>query len=163
MPIPAAPAGNGDGASTVLDRFGQLHAQIRSEIAGLDDEGLNWLPGTDTNTIATIVTHLLGSEAETLRCVAGMTCDRDRGAEFSRPGQSVADIATMLDDADRLLAEVRPRIDGDRLAAVVALPTLPPEERRSGLTWLVGNYGHAKEHVGQIQLTKQLDMAGRAV
>jgi len=38
----------------------------------------------------------------------------------------------------------------------LALPTLPVDERRSGLTWLVGNYGHGREHVGQIQLTRQL-------
>lgn len=163
MPNPTAPAADGDGASVVLYVFGQLHDQIRAEIAELDDEGLNWLPSANTNTIATIVTHLVGSEAETLRCVAGMACDRDRGAEFSRRRQSVAEVATLLDDADRLLAEVRPRIDGDRPAAVVALPTLPPEERRSGLTWLVRNYGHAKEHVGQIQLTKQLYLAGGTI
>ncbi len=43
-----------------------------------------------------------------------------------------------------------------RLQRLLSLPTLPAEERRSGLTWLAGNYGHAREHVGHIQLTAQL-------
>jgi hypothetical protein len=39
------------------------------------------------------------------------------------------------------LTEMRPR--GDR----------PP---KPGLEWLLSNYGHAREHLAQIQLTKQL-------
>ena len=64
MPIPASPAGRSDVTSTVLRLFGQLHDQIREELTGLDDGGLNWSPGEGANTIATIVTHVLGSEAE---------------------------------------------------------------------------------------------------
>ena len=62
----------------------------------------------------------------------------------------------LLDDADDLITELESQIDASRLRAEFPLPTLPAEEVRSGLTWLVGNYGHAKEHVGHIQLTKQL-------
>jgi len=44
----------------------------------------------------------------------------------------------------------------ERLTARYALPTLPPDELRPGITWLLANYGHAREHVGEIQLTGQL-------
>ncbi len=143
-------------ASTVLILFRQVHDQIREEIEGLDEAGLNWAPGPGTNSVATIVTHVIGSEAETIRSVVGIDEPRDRDAEFSHPWQTPADVTSALEQADLLIATLGPQIDSDRLRARVSLPTLPPEEERSGLTWLVGNYGHAREHVGQIQLTKQL-------
>ena len=156
MPIPAAPGGRGDVASTVLTLFEQLHGQIREEIAGLDEAGLNWSPGEGANTIATIVTHVLGSEAETLRCVAGVANERDRDGEFGGEPQRVVDVLDTLRVADELLTALRPHIGGHRLRTSLSLPTLPVDERRSGLTWLVGNYGHAREHVGHMQLTRQL-------
>lgn len=143
-------------ASTVLVLFKQVHDQIREEIAGLDDAGLNWTPGPGTNSVATIVTHLIGSEAETIRAVVGVAAQWDRDAEFSHPWQTMAMVSGDLEQVDLLIAMVGPRIDSDRLRARLSLPTHPPEEERSGLTWLIGNYGHAREHVGQIQLAKQL-------
>ena len=71
---------------TVLVLFRQVHQQLRDELDGLDDDALNWIPAPGANSIATIITHLVGSEAETLRCVAGMTCERDRDAEFLDSG-----------------------------------------------------------------------------
>ncbi|HLM96220.1 MAG TPA: DinB family protein [Acidimicrobiales bacterium] len=156
MPIPASPTGRSDVTSTVLTLFGQLHDQIRGEITGLDDDGLNWSPGEGANTIATIVTHVLGAEAETLRCVAGVASVRDRDGEFVRGARPLPEILGELQRADELLRALRPEIGAHRLRSMPALPTLPDHERRSGLTWLVGNYGHAREHVGHIQLTKQL-------
>jgi hypothetical protein len=156
MPVPAAPVGRSDVGATVLRLFEQLHDQVRQEIEDLDDAGLNWSPTSGANSIATLVTHLVGSERETLRCVAGVPAARDRDGEFVGTPRSVAEIRGEFDAADELIAALRSEIDGQRLGAMLALPTLPSEERRSGLTWLVGNYGHAREHVGHLQLTKQL-------
>jgi hypothetical protein len=161
VPIPAAPVGRPGVAATVLRLFEQLHEQLRHEIEDLDDAGLNWVPGADANSIATIVTHVVGSEAETLRCVADVPVTRDRDAEFAPGPRTRSEVLGALHGADELLAALRSEIGANRLRAVVALPTLPAEERRSGLTWLVGNYGHAREHVGHIQLTKQLYRAQR--
>ncbi len=73
------------------------------------------------------------------------------------------EVLGLLDGADDLITELEPRIDADRLDAAVPMPTLSPEEVRPGLTWLIGNYGHTREHVGQVQLTTQLRRAaGRA-
>jgi SAM-dependent methyltransferase len=62
----------------------------------------------------------------------------------------------LLQGADDLVGELEPRITDARLLDSLPLPTLPPGEVRPGMTWLVGNYGHAREHVGHVQLTKQL-------
>jgi hypothetical protein len=55
---------------------------VREEIRGLDAEALNWTPGPETNSIAVLVTHLLGSEMEMWRIVRGLPSDRDRASEF---------------------------------------------------------------------------------
>ena len=159
MPIPSAPIGRGDVASTVLVLLGQLHDQVRQEIEGLDDVGLNWSPGPGTNSIATTVVHMVGSEAETVRCVAGVPVVRDREGEFRGGRQSRDDVLRQLRMADELIAELHGAIGMHHLRRRVTLPTLPAAERRSGLTWLVGVYGHGREHVGHIQLTKQLFQA----
>jgi hypothetical protein len=123
---------------------------------GMDLDTLNWVPVEGANSIATIITHLVGSESETLRCMAGLPSERFRELEFDRKRVTRVEVLALLDAADDLIAETKPHIDADRLEAVFALPTLPADEVRSGLTWLVGNYGHAQEHLGHIQLTKQL-------
>jgi hypothetical protein len=155
MPIPAKDEGEG-ATSAVLTLFGQLHEQLRNETVGLEVDALNWVPATGANSIATIVTHLVGSEAETLRSLAGLAVERDRGAEFEHAELNKIQVLTLLDQADDLISEVAQRIDAQRLEARFPLPTLPVTEVRSGLTWMVGNYGHAREHLGHIQLTRQL-------
>jgi hypothetical protein len=159
MPVPEAPVGRSDVGSTVLALFAQVHDQVRMEIEDLDDDGLNWSPDADSNSIATIVTHLVGSEAETLRCVAGVPCTRDRQAEFVGGWRRRADVLGELRAADDLISVVRPQIAAHRLRTTLALPTLSVDQRRTGLTWLVGNYGHAREHVGHIQMTRQRYLA----
>jgi hypothetical protein len=155
MPIPSDPVGASEVASTIVFLFRQVHDQIREEIEDIDEAGLNWTPGPATNSVATIITHVVGSEAETIRSVVGIVDHRNRDAEFSHPWQTLAQVTSALEEADLLIADLGPQIDGDRLLRRLSLPTLPLEERY-GLTWLVGNYGHAREHVGQIQLTRQL-------
>jgi hypothetical protein len=159
MPIPAVPAGPG-AASAVAALLRQVHQQLRDELDGLDDQGLNWVPASGANSVATIITHLVGSEAETLRAIAGVECDRDRDAEFTGTWLTMREVLAQLDGADDLIVELEPSIEPRRLVELLPLPTLPREVRRPGLTWLVGNYGHAREHVGHVQLTKQLYHAG---
>ena len=155
MPIPAASEDSG-ATSVVLALFHQVHRQLRDDTEGLDADALNWVPVEGANSISTIITHLVGSEAETLRCVAGMSSERNRDEEFVRKELTIDGVHRLLADADDLIREIGRHIDAARLRSEFALPTLPDEELRSGLTWLIGNYGHAREHLGQIQLTKQL-------
>jgi hypothetical protein len=65
-------------------------------------------------------------------------------------------VLRQLHEADETLASARPRLTSERLAVLVAMPTLDADEMRPGVTWLVGNLGHAREHVGHAMLTKQL-------
>jgi len=154
MPIPAAPSAP-TVAEAVVALFRQLHDQVRVEIHGLADDDLNWSPFTGANSIAVTITHLVGSEAESVRTAAGMECQRDRDAEFERGHATMADIEALLSGADALLAEALPNVER-RLWETAPLPTLPENELRPKITWLIGNYGHAREHLGHVQLTRDL-------
>jgi hypothetical protein len=85
--------------SNFVSLYRDVHDRIRDEVSDLGERALGWVPGPETNSIPTIVIHLLGSETEVLQVV------RD----------------------------------------------LPVE-----LFWLLNSYGHVREHLAQIQLTKRL-------
>jgi len=132
--------------------FHEVHQGIREQVQGADRHALNWKPHPEANSVAVLVVHTLGSEREMIRAVRLISTERDRPAEFKAEA-GAADLLALLDRADRELdqhvgaltaadlSEMRPR--GDR----------PP---KPGLEWLLSNYGHAREHLAQIQLTKQL-------
>ncbi len=155
VPIPAEPT-EPTVIAAVVALFRQVHDEVRDEIAPLDTDDLNWLPADGPNTIATIVRHLVGSEAETLRTVAGEACERDRDAEFVGVTTSKPEVLDLLDEADALLDDLTPALVDSRLFLRSALATLPANQTRPGVSWLIGNYGHACAHVGHIQMTKQL-------
>lgn len=132
--------------------FADMHENLRKQVRGLDDGTLNWRPLPKANSIAVLVTHILGSELEMMRSVRSQPTQRDRDSEFKAEA-GAARLLEMIDDADHEIrdsiaalteqdmTELRPR--GDR----------PP---RPGIYWLISNYGHAREHLAQIELTKQL-------
>jgi len=155
MPIPDPPEASPSPIGAIVALFRQLHSQLRSELEGMGVAELNWAPAEGANSTAVVVTHLLGSEAESVGILAGQDVSRDRDAEF-RPGRaSLATLMDLIDAADASLATLASS-PSERLDEWLSLPTLAPEEVRPGLTWLLGNYGHAREHLGEIQLTRQL-------
>lgn len=144
------------GARTVADTIGSLfravHKDLRDRISGLDDEGLNWQPLPEANSIAVLVVHTLGSEREMLRSVRRIPSERDRPAEFEAKA-AAADLLALLEQADRDLDEHVGGLTADDLTGMRPRGERPP---KPGLEWLLTNYGHAREHLAQIDLTKQL-------
>jgi hypothetical protein len=139
--------------------FKTVHQQLREEIAGLGPEALNWKPAPETNSIAVLVVHTLGSEAEVFRIAAAVPAPRDRDREFVAEAARAEDLLPLLDAADALLDDLAPRITTEMLPIMRERGTRPPQP---ALYWLVNNYGHAREHLAHIQLTKQLmDHPGR--
>jgi hypothetical protein len=131
-----------------------VHDQMRQEIADLDTPALNWTPGPDTSAIGTIITHALGAEAEMVRNLLDIPTHRDRDSEFTVPTHTREALDALLAAADADWANLGPRLDATALRTLRPRPNKPTPQ--SGLFWLVRNYGHMREHVGQIQLTKQL-------
>ena len=142
--------------SAVIAQFRVLHTELRLVVADRDEQSLNWAPCPGANSVATIVTHALGSEAETLRAVAGVPGSRNRAAEFKMGSQSQADLLDQIRRADSLLDDLAPMLTDDRALTPITLPTLSSDDRRPGMSWLIGNLGHAREHMGHLHLTVQL-------
>ena len=125
MPIPAPP--DGDRAhplAATAALYRQLHTDVRAALDGLSGDQLQWMPCEGANSLATLVVHMLGSEAETLCSIAGLPAARDRDAEFVPAN---VDLLAMLDEADALLKRVI--VTAPDMGRRLALPTLPPEER----------------------------------
>ena len=141
----------------VGELYRAAHAGLREQVRGLDAVALNWAPAPGTNSIAALVVHTLGSEEEVLRAVAGVPGNRDRDEEFRAEAASADELLRRLDAGDALLAELAARITADDLAAIRPRGDRPPQ---TGLHWLLTNYGHAREHLAHVELTKQLYEAG---
>jgi len=137
--------------------FRSVHRNFRDEIASLERDELNWKPHPQANSIAVLLTHTLGSEKEMLRAVRGMGSDRVRSAEFEVTTDAEALIA-LLALGDQDLDEHISKMTAEDLTAMRPRGDRPP---RPGLELLVANYGHAREHLAQAQLTKQLYSATR--
>ncbi len=139
-------------AETIGSLFRAVHRDIREQVEGLDRKALNWKPHPDANSIAVLVFHALGSEREMINAVRAIKTERDRPAEFEVEADA-ADLIALLEIADA---------DMDRhIAALTAHDLSAPRPRgdrppRPGLEWLMRNYGHEREHLAQIELTKQL-------
>jgi hypothetical protein len=143
------------GAKTFADAVGRLfhevHQGIREQVEGVDRDALNWKPHPDANSVAVLIVHTLGSEREMIRAVRMLSTERDRPAEFKAEADAV-DLLALLDRADRELDEHVGALTAADLTEMRPRGDRPP---KPGLEWLVSNYGHAREHLAQIQLTKQ--------
>jgi hypothetical protein len=144
-------------AESLVTLYRQIHDQLREEVSGLRPQALTWVPGPDTSSISTLVVHLLGSESEVLQIVRGLPSDRNRASEFSARVDDPEELLTRIRDTDRLLQELGPQITNEDLATLRVRPSAVRDRTpRTGLFWLLNSYGHAREHLAQLQLTKQL-------
>lgn len=137
----------------VAEQFKAVHGQLRDEVRGLSVDELNWKPAPETNSIAALVVHTLGSEAEVWRVAANVPGTRDRPAEFMASAETPDELIRQLGHGDAYVDDMAPRISAEDLAAVRPRGDRPPQ---TAFHWLLTNYGHAREHLAHIQLTKQL-------
>jgi uncharacterized damage-inducible protein DinB len=141
-----------------LAAFREGEEAFREVLAGLPDGALNWQPGPGTNSIAVLVEHAWGAARAWTARAAGREVERDRAAEFrvTRSASELADLlAHGLAQIEEHLAAVDPTRYGER-----SLPpgTQPPASARDVTrAWcLLHAVEHAREHLGQAQLTRQL-------
>lgn len=137
----------------MLDLFRDLYRQFGVEIQSLTAEQLAWAPAPETNSIAGLVVHTIGSAEEVFRVVRGIASERDREAEFVPNDLSAAALEARVAAALRFVDEVATGITPDDLAAMRPRPN---RNTHTGMYWLLHNYGHAREHLAHVQLTKQL-------
>ena len=139
-------------ATTIGALFHAVHDGIREQVRDVDTGTLNWKPLPLANSVAVLVTHALESEREMIRAVRLLNTERDRDAEF-RAEANASELLALLDRADIELDEHVGAITAADLTEMRPRGDRPP---RPGLDWLISNYGHVREHLAQIELTKQL-------
>lgn len=128
---------------------------------GLNVEELNWRPpAPDTNSIHGLTMHTLGNvRMHVFRILLGQPIDRDRDGEF----RSVADESTVPIPAwPALRPEVEgalARLPGETMAASFEHPVFGPLTGREVLMVMMR---HTAEHLGQVELTRDLILAARA-
>jgi uncharacterized damage-inducible protein DinB len=142
----------------VLD---ELYDDLVLFLRQLDEARLNWTPrAPQTNSIAALVYHIVGSNDAWLARAAGEQFQRNRGSEFREGGNADALIAAL----ERSRTEARRRValvddlDSGTLRTVRRLDAT--EDAQFSVEWCVAHaLIHTGEHWGQIQLNAQLHEA----
>ena len=130
-------------------------ARLRACVEGLTPEQLNWRPpATDANSIAVLATHTMGNLRQNVLGVAcGLPDDRDRDAEFVSRAD---DAAALVKQAEHLYGEIEAALADlpkEELETHVEHPHRGPTMKRQAL--LVAAR-HSVEHIGQMELTRDL-------
>jgi len=135
-------------------RFQQQHAEMAAALEGLPAEALDWVPGPEMNSIAGLIVHTLGSER---RLLGGLALQDPpagpRQEEFGLRGLGAEELKARLAAADAWLGSAEAR-----------LATLNPDDKRIArnnqertVAWAILHaLEHSAEHLGHIQLTRQL-------
>ena len=126
-------------------------------LKGLDGELLNWSPLDDANSLYVLATHTMGNVRHNfLNVLCGLPITRDRDAEFVARGASAAEIEARWDE---LKAQISAAIEDLPAAELDRGKNHPHRGVITGRDVLVVVAGHAAEHYGQAQLTRDLARA----
>ena len=144
-----------------VDRLEGIWKQVRETVQGLDQADLNWTPlPQDTNSLAVLVIHLRATERFWMRqVIRGQDVHRDRAAEFASSAVTPSDLEAILNEAGQ---------DAREVLSTVTVEQLLEERVVWGQTRTVQGcilylIEHMADHLGHMQLTKQLyESGGRA-
>jgi hypothetical protein len=141
--------------AAIEELFDRLTALLRE----LDADAVNWHPPIpDTNTIAAMTSHVVGSTDRWLRHAAGEPRRGDREAEL-RATATPEELTALIAGARLETSQWFERI------AEIDPSTIRPDRLHPGspgvtVAWCVQHaLIHAGEHWGQIQLTRQMNQA----
>lgn len=138
-----------------LNLLRSCHNDIHKALDGLPPEALDWVPGDDMNSISVLVVHLTGAERFWISDVAAQEpSDRNRDAEFKVKGLGMDALKKRLDEA---LSYASATLEKFSLQDLETPRRSPQTDRDFTVGWsLLHALEHAREHAGQIQLTRQL-------
>ena len=131
------------------------HNGILQTIEGLPPEALDWAPGQDMNSITVLVFHTTGSVRFWIGDIAAQeNSNRDRDAEFRAHGVEVDILKKRLTDN---LEYARTALEKMTLQDLETKRVRPSDGRELTVTYaLLHALEHAREHLGHIQMTRQL-------
>jgi uncharacterized damage-inducible protein DinB len=134
---------------------------MRACIAGFPKEALNWKPaGEDSNSVAVLTVHSLHSTRSWLSIATGEPLpERDRASEFRVEAEDNVGLFGVFDEmASDCLALLEPSqsVDWATIRRTHSRPN-PEDDTKVPAAWaLLHAIEHLREHLGQLQLTRQL-------
>jgi uncharacterized damage-inducible protein DinB len=133
-----------------------LHADIERALDGLPPEALDWSPGLEMNSLSVLATHVAGSERYWIGDVAGGNpSGRDREAEFRVQDLKAEALAARLAETLAHSQAVLERLTLHDLEVQRASPM--HDNRAFSVGWSLAHaLEHTAQHLGQMQLTRQL-------
>jgi uncharacterized damage-inducible protein DinB len=138
-----------------FDRFHEMHTDLAKAVEGLPTEALDWVPGSEMNSINVLIIHLTEAERYWIGAVAlGEPTRRDRDEEFLVHGLGVDELKKRLLGEDNFAREALAHFSLDDLEQMrVSLRN----KKTFSVGWcLTHALEHTALHLGQIQLTRQL-------
>lgn len=150
--------------STATESF----AMLRAAIEDLPDDAFDWTPAPNTSSLSVLLDHVRSSTRFWVASGAGLTPSRKRYIDAERPAAFEARGATAADSVAELtaaLAEIESLLASGDTAAIEGTVSWPDDdslEPRPGVYCLVHSMGHLREHVGQVQLMRDLWLAKEA-
>jgi hypothetical protein len=142
----------------VLD---EMYTDLLELLGTLDDYAFNWSPPfAETNSIAVLTAHMLGSNARWLSRATGNEVATHRPTEFQARG-SVADAVAKVEQAK---ADARRWLEQLEQVDLGTTRDTGQQGWTVSAAWCVEHaIAHAHDHWGQVQLTRQLHAAHTGV
>ena len=138
-----------------IERLEDLIADMKKALDGLPQEALDWSPGEDMSSIATLAAHTAGSTRTMVGAVVGGDpIERDRNAEFTIEGVDAAALIASLDEMVEHTRGVVAKLSLKDMDDMAPSPFSGNEFRKSW--WLLHALEHVGSHVGHIQITRQM-------
>jgi uncharacterized damage-inducible protein DinB len=137
-----------------LERLQRLHEDAKATLEGWEIETLDWKPGPEMNSLCVLVVHTTGAERFWIGDV-GMRdpSDRKRDSEFQAAGLNPVDLASRLDTNLNYIQQAFEELRIEDLEQ----PRITPDNRKVTLGWCLAHVlAHTANHVGHMQLTRQL-------
>lgn len=135
-------------------------ADLRASVEGTQPDRLDWKPaGDDSNSITVLAVHSLHSTRSWLSVAIGADLpERDRPAEFRARASARQDLLALVDTMSH---DCLALLDGARgvdwAAARQTHARMSGGAEQVSAAWaLLHALEHLREHVGQMQLTRQL-------
>jgi len=146
-------------AQGLLTELSSVHKKAKAAVEKLGEAGINWRPpAADTNTVAVIVTHMCGSEAQwVVEYSGGTPSGRNRDSEFASPQKTVKGLVTLLDKAEASSQAALAK----HTSASLSKPAITGRADFKGTVrdCVLHALAHESEHVGHLELTLQLWLA----
>lgn len=148
-------------AAACADMLRTNIADLRATIAGMSDEGINWTPAPETNSIAVLVAHAVSATRALIDAALVGEMDRprylaeERTPAFNTRDATASGLLTLVDG----LGATADRVQGGATvdyAGTITIHGDPSAPVRTRAWNLIHAIEHLREHIGHAQVTRQL-------